>query len=130
MRIRVLIVEDNQANRELLCDWLEAEGYAVLTATNLVAAFAAVEEQSPHAVLLDVKLGGEDGLQLAKRMRHESRFRSIPIIAVTANAMLAEEERMLQAGCNAYVPKPIDFEKLRQHLQRWLVAASKAGFAS
>jgi two-component system cell cycle response regulator DivK len=123
MRHRILIVEDNQANRELLSDWLEAEGYEVRTATDLNTAFTAVESQNPHAVLLDVKLGADDGLKLAQWMRQEVRFRSIPVIAVTANAMVAEEERMLQAGCNAYVPKPIDFRLLRVGLERWLTAS-------
>lgn len=129
MRNRILIVEDNQANCELLCDWLEAEGYEVLTATDLGAAFAAVENQNPHAVLLDVKLGAEDGLRLAQQMRREVRSRHIPIIAVTAKAMIAEEERMLQAGCNAYVSKPIDFRLLRGHLEHWLSASRKSPFS-
>jgi CheY-like chemotaxis protein len=126
MRHRILIVEDNEANRELLADWLEAEGYEVLTAADLKSAVTAVENLNPRAVLLDVKLGAEDGLKLAQWMRQEVRFRNIPVIAVTANAMVAEEERMLQAGCNAYVPKPIDFRVLRQHLERWLADAVRA----
>lgn len=126
MRHRVLIVEDNQANRELLSDWLETEGYEVLTAIDLKTAFAAVENQKPRAVLLDVKLGADDGLKLARWMRQEVRFRSIPVIAVTAHAMVAEEERLLQAGCNAYVTKPIDFRLLRQHLGRWLATSEMA----
>jgi two-component system cell cycle response regulator DivK len=126
MRHRILSVEDNPANRELLSDWLETEGYEVLTAAVLPAAFLAVENENPHAVLLDVQLGGDDGLKLAQWMRQDPRFQSIPIVAVTANAMVTEEERLLQAGCNGYVPKPIDFQKLRQHLQRWLPASGVA----
>lgn len=122
MRHRVLIVEDNPANRELLSDWLEAEGCEVLTAADLKSAFTAVENQNLHAVLLDVQLGADDGLQLVQWMRREARFQRIPVIAVTAHAMVAEQERMLQAGCNDYVSKPIDFRGLRERLQRWLGA--------
>ena len=127
MRQRILIVEDNQANRELLSDWLETEGYQVLTAVDLKTAFAAVETQNPQAVLLDVQLGTDDGLQLAQWMRREARFQRIPVIAVTAHAMVAEESRILQAGCNGFVPKPIDFHVLRGGLKRWLADSGRAG---
>jgi len=123
---RVLIVEDNAANRELLSDWLEAEGYDVLTAADLKTAFSAVENQHPHAVLLDVQLGADDGLQLAHWMRRQARFQHLPVIAVTAHAMVAEESRILQAGCNGYVPKPIDFRQLRESLERCVAASGMA----
>jgi DNA-binding response OmpR family regulator len=65
MSHRILVGEDNQANRELLCDWLEAQGFEVLSAENLEEAFSTFKNRSPHAVLLDVKLGREDGLGFA-----------------------------------------------------------------
>lgn len=121
MKYRILVVEDDPLSRELLCDWLEAEGYEVLSATDLRAAMAMVEAEPPQAVLLDVRLGDEDGLSLAAWMRGRAKFQSIPIIAVTAHAMLTEQERILQAGCNTCVSKPVDFNLLNQNLQRWLV---------
>lgn len=121
MKYRILVVEDDPLSRELLCDWLEAEGYEVLSATDLRAAMAIVEAEPPQAVLLDVRLGDEDGLSLAAWMRGRAKFQSIPIIAVTAHAMLTEQERILQAGCNTCVSKPVDFNLLNQNLQRWLV---------
>ncbi len=121
MKYRILVVEDDPLSRELLCDWLEAEGYEVLSATDLSAAMAMVEAKPPQAVLLDVRLGDEDGLSLAAWMRRHAKLQSIPIIAVTAHAMLTEQERILQAGCNTCVSKPVDFELLNQSLQRWLV---------
>jgi len=126
MRHRILIVEDNPANRELLADWLELEGYEVVAAADLKSAFTAVENQNPHAVLLDIQLGAEDGLQLARWMRQQARFQRIPVIAVTAHAMVAEHERMLQAGCNDYVSKPIDFRTLRHYLEQWLTLSMPA----
>ena len=120
MKDRILVVEDDPLSRELLCDWLEAEGYEVLSATDLSAAMAMVEAKPPQAVLLDVRLGDEDGLSLAAWMRRHAKLQSIPIIAVTAHAMLTEQERILQAGCNTCVSKPVDFKLLNQNLQRWL----------
>jgi CheY-like chemotaxis protein len=116
MIYRILVVEDNPLNCELLCDWLETEGFAVLTAATLDEAFAALESQAPHAVLLDVQRGGEDGLSLAEWMRSDPRFRSLPIIAVTAHAMVTDQQRVMRAGCNACVSKPVDFKNLSRHL--------------
>jgi CheY-like chemotaxis protein len=124
MKHRILVVEDNLANRELLCDWLEAAGFEVRAAENLEQAFSALESQQPHAVLLDVQLGREDGLVFASRVRQEAKFRHIPILAVTAHAMVADHERVIQAGCNAYISKPIDFKLLRQHLDQRLGVAN------
>ena len=120
MKHRILVVEDNPLNRELLCDWLEAEGHEVLSAEDLGAAFRALEGQQPDAVLVDVQLGDEDGLSLAAWMRQQPRLCGVPVIAVTAHAMVTEQERFLQAGCNACVSKPVNFKLLSEQLERWL----------
>jgi len=120
MKHRILIVEDNPPNRELLADWLDAEGFEAAMATNLAEAFAALEEGNIHAVLLDVQLGAEDGLAVAARIRGDSALRDLPLIAVTAHAMVTDHERVLRAGCNACISKPIDFRSLREELERWL----------
>jgi CheY-like chemotaxis protein len=120
LKHRILVVEDNQPNRELLCDWLEAEGFEALAAENLEQAFAAFKDQPPHAVLLDVQLGPEDGLSLATWIRREPKLHNIPVIAVTAHAMVTDQERVLQAGCNACISKPVDFKLLGEQLERWL----------
>ncbi len=125
MKQRILVVEDNLANRELLCDWLEAEDFQVLAAENLEQGFAAFNTQPPQAVLLDIQLGSEDGLSLAKWIRRESKLRHIPVIAVTAHAMVTDQERVMQAGCNACISKPIDFKLLAGELERWLELSAK-----
>ena len=125
MTRRILVVEDNLANRELLCDWLEVEGFQVLTAENLEQAFAVFNVQPPQAVLLDVQLGSEDGLSLAKWIRQEPNLRHIPVIAVTAHAMVTDQERVIKAGCNACISKPIDFRLLAEVLERWLELSAK-----
>ena len=125
MKHRILVVEDNQPNRELLCDWLEAEGFEVVAAENLEQAFAAFKDQPPHAVLLDVQLGSEDGLSLATWIRRKPKLQNIPVIAVTAHAMVTDHERVIEAGCNACTSKPIDFKLLGKQLERWLDHATK-----
>lgn len=116
MKPRILVVEDNALSRELLCDWLETEGYEVASAADLKAAFAAVRSHQPHAVLLDIQVGADDGLALVTWIRQEPTFREIPVIAVTAHAMADERQRILQSGCNACLSKPIDFKALQKQL--------------
>ncbi|HKR32507.1 MAG TPA: response regulator [Terriglobales bacterium] len=120
MKHRVLVVEDNLANRELLCDWLEAEGFEVISAENLGQGFAAFTIQPPNVVLLDVQLGLDDGLSLARWIRQEPKIRHIPVIAVTAHAMVTEQARVIEAGCNSCISKPVDFKLLRKQIVRWL----------
>jgi CheY-like chemotaxis protein len=119
MKRRILVVEDNAANLELLVDWLESEDFQVQTATTLDEAFAAFKGEPPETVLLDVQLGPQDGLALAAWIRGEPKLRALPVIAVTAHAMLTDYERVMRAGCSACVSKPIDFRQLREQLARW-----------
>ena len=126
MSRRILVVEDNLLNRELLCDWLETEGFNVVAAETLGEAQAAFEDQPPELVLLDVQLGAEDGLSLAIWIRNHPRFRSVPVIAVTAHALVTDRQRVMKAGCNACVSKPIDFKLLSNYLQVSLPQRSPA----
>jgi two-component system, sensor histidine kinase and response regulator len=123
---RILVVEDNALNRELLCDWLEAQDYAVLSAEDLGGAQRLLQGEQLDAVLLDVQLGNEDGLSLAAWMRQQPRFSGIPVIAVTAHALVTEQQRFLQSGCNACISKPIDFKLLHRELGKWLVPLQKS----
>jgi CheY-like chemotaxis protein len=116
----ILVVEDNELNRELLCDWLEVEGYEVWFAADLKASYEILSKRLPDAVLLDINLGKDDGLDLLEWMRQKTERCEIPVIAVTAHALAAEQERILKAGCRACLSKPIDFQLLREELKRWL----------
>jgi two-component system cell cycle response regulator/two-component system cell cycle response regulator DivK len=120
MKHRILVVEDQSSNRELLREWLHAEGYEVLAVGDLQSGVAAVLRLLPHAVLLDLELGSDDGLRLAAWVRKHPQFHSIPIIAVTGHVMLGDQERIFESGCNACISKPVDFRLLRSSLQRWL----------
>jgi two-component system cell cycle response regulator DivK len=127
---RILVVEDNALNRELLCDWLESEGHEVVSVEDLRAAFRTLENQQPDAVLLDVQLGDEDGLSLAAWMRQQPKLCRIPVIAVTAHALVTEHQRFLQAGCNACISKPVNFKLLSEQLERWLNSRWKSPSAT
>ncbi len=120
MKQRILIVEDNPLNSELLRDWLEIEGYITVIAPNLNAGFAALKSQQPHAVLLDVQLGAEDGLSLVSWMRQQPALNEVPVIAVTAQVMLSDRQRILDSGCDGIVAKPVDFHVLQDQLRVWL----------
>jgi CheY-like chemotaxis protein len=117
---RILVVEDNALNSELLKDWLEMEGYTAQCVQDLSNAYRSLEQELPDAILLDVQLGNEDGLTLSSWVRKQQRLCEIPVIAVTAHAMVNEHQRFLHAGCNACVSKPINFKLLREELNRWL----------
>ena len=125
MKRRILVVEDNLPNQELLCDWLEAHGFEALAAQNLEQAFLALKNEPLHAVLLDVQLGPEDGLSVATKIRRDPELWSLPVIAVTAHAMVTDQERVIRAGCNACVSKPVDFNSLAKQLERWLQYTAK-----
>ena len=125
MKHRILVVEDNPLNHELLCDWLEAKGHEVLSAEDIGAARQILESQPLDAVLLDVQLGDEDGLSLAVWMRKQPKLCRIPVIAVTAHALVTEQQRFLQAGCNACIPKPVNFKLLGEQLESWLSPLQK-----
>jgi two-component system cell cycle response regulator DivK len=116
----ILVVEDNQLNRELLCDWLEVEGYEVWSAADLKSSYEVFSKRLPDAVLLDINLGKDNGLDLVAWIRQKPETREIPVIGVTAHALVAEQERILEAGCGACLSKPINFQLLREELNRWL----------
>jgi len=116
----ILVVEDNQLNCELLCDWLEVEGYEVWSAAGLKVSYEVLAKRLPDAVLLDINLGAENGLDLVAWMRQKPELGEIPVIAVTAHALVTEQEGILQAGCRACLSKPIDFQLLREELERCL----------
>ena len=122
MKHSILVVEDNRPNRELLCDWLEVEGYEVWSAADLKTSFGIFPKRLPDVVLLDINLGDENGLDLVAWMRQRPETLHIPVIAVTAHALVAEQEVILQAGCKACLAKPINFKSLRELLSHWLPA--------
>jgi CheY-like chemotaxis protein len=108
MKKRILVVEDNPLNLELVTDLLEAGGYAVCTARTAEEAFRAALDLSPDLILMDVSLPGQDGLAATRGLKADPATRHLSIIALTAHAMKGDEEVALRAGCDGYLAKPID----------------------
>ena len=122
-KICVLVVEDNLMNLEMLTEWLEISGYDVVAATSLATARQAFQRRLPSIVLLDIRLGPEDGTDFVAWLRGE--FNQTPVIAVTAHALREEQERILKAGCNAVISKPVDLGALGVEIRRWLALSAK-----
>jgi two-component system cell cycle response regulator DivK len=119
---RVLIVEDNEKSMKLFRDVLQATGYSTLEATTGEEAIELALSQAPALVLMDVQLPGIDGVEALERMRQNERTASIPVLALTAQAMSGDRERFLEAGFDGYLAKPVDVRELiqavREHCDR------------
>ena len=122
----VLVVEDNDRNMKLLRDVLQATGYRTLEASTGRQALLLAKHR-PDLILMDVRLPDMDGLEALRMVRADARTASIPVVAVTAQAMKGDRERFLQAGFDGYLPKPLDVDELLaavdQHCGRAHVAA-------
>lgn len=107
----VLIVEDNPNSRKLIRDLLQVSGYTILEATDGKQGVALAKEKRPDLILMDIQLPVMDGLEATRILKADKKTREIPIVALTAYAMEGDEERILQAGCEGYLPKPIDVQE-------------------
>ena len=120
--VRVLIVEDNDKNMKLVRDVLQATGYSTLEATTGEEAIELSLSQAPALVLMDVQLPGIDGVEALERLRQNERTASIPVLALTAQAMSGDRERFLEAGFDGYLAKPVNVGELidavREHCDR------------
>jgi two-component system cell cycle response regulator DivK len=114
---RILYIEDNLGNRMLVRRILEAEGYTIIEATDGPAGLEIAAQEEFDLILLDINLPEIDGYDLARRMRSMSNLDDVPILAVTANVMHGDKERTLEAGCDGFIPKPIDVDKLPELIQ-------------
>jgi two-component system, cell cycle response regulator DivK len=105
---RVLVVDDNAVNRRLLQVLLRSRGYEVCEAASAPEAFATLVEKPSDIILMDIRLPGMDGLTATRKLKADPATRDIPIVAVTSYAMKGDEEKAREAGCCAYVTKPVD----------------------
>jgi two-component system cell cycle response regulator DivK len=119
---RILIVEDNEKNMKLFRDVLVATGYRTLEATTGGEAVDMASEHAPALVLMDIQLPDLDGVQALHRLRADARTATIPVLALTAQAMHGDRERFLAAGFDGYISKPVNVHDLlgtvRQHCDR------------
>jgi CheY-like chemotaxis protein len=119
MAERVLIVDDNPTNLKLVAYLVKANGYEVDTAVDADTAMAAIAANRPRVILMDLQLPGVDGLELTRRLKADPATRDISIIAVTAYAMKGDQEKAIDAGCDAYVTKPIDTRALPELIAKF-----------
>ena len=110
--IHILYIEDNAENRLLVRRILEAEGYSMIEAEDGPSGLEMATRMQPDLILLDINLPEIDGYDLARRFRDTPSLRQVPILAVTAMVMKGDRERTLEAGCNGYIQKPIDVDRL------------------
>lgn len=116
----VLCIEDNKVNMLLVSRIVEAEGYHLLRAEDGPSAMKVLNESTPDIILLDVNIPGIHGLDLARMIKDEPRLGDIPLIATTANVLVGDKERCLEAGCDEYLPKPLDIRRLREVMHEYL----------
>ena len=121
---RILLVEDNEMNRDMLSRRLIRRGHDVTMAIDGPAGIACAIENRPDLILMDISLPGMDGWEVTKVLRSRPETASIPIIALTAHAMEIDRQQSLEVGCNDYDTKPIDLARLLVKIDALLVAES------
>jgi CheY-like chemotaxis protein len=119
---RILIVEDNEMNRDVLSRRLTRRGFEVMVAADGTQGLALAHQHAPDLILLDLGLPEVDGWECARLLKSDRVTQHIPIIALTAHAMVGDRERALAAGCDDFDTKPIDFAGLLARIDRLLAA--------
>jgi len=117
---RILIVEDNEMNRDALSRRLRRQGYEVLIATAGLDGLRMAHDTPPDLILMDLGMPDIDGWECAKRLKSDVATSAIPIIALTAHAMLDDRQKALDAGCDDFDTKPINFPGLLEKMKRLL----------
>ena len=117
----ILLVEDNEMNRDMLCRRLRRAGYEVAEASDGLAALQ-MAGMGPDLILMDMSIPEVDGWEVARRLKAKPQTATIPIIALTAHVMAGDRERALEAGCDDYETKPIEFDRLRTKIEALLAA--------
>ena len=133
MPLQILIADDDQSIRQFIRDYLELQGYAVITAVNGEEAFSLVEKYHPHLLISDIKMPKKDGYDLVKQLRQKPQFRLLPVIFLTQRSSTAERILGYQVGCDVYLPKPFEIEELaaivRYLLERSQILQSELWFS-
>ena len=114
---RILLVEDNEMNRDMLSRRLQKKGYEVLIAEDGEAGVSMAASERPDLILMDMSLPKVDGWEATRRIKGDPTTASVPVIALTAHVMAGDRDKALEAGCDDYDSKPIDFERLLGKMQ-------------
>ena len=117
---KVLVVDDSKTELMFMTDLLQKSGFTVRTAENAEDAFRRLAEDKPDLILMDIQLPGMDGLTLTRMLKARPDHRKTIIVALTAYAMKGDEDRLLAAGCDGYVSKPIDTRTFPDTVARYL----------
>jgi two-component system cell cycle response regulator DivK len=122
MMSRILLVEDNEMNRDMLSRRLERKAYEVIIAIDGQAGVNMASSESPDLILMDLSLPVIDGWEATRQIKANPTTQSIPVIALTAHAMAGDEQKALQAGCDDYDTKPVNFQRLLGKIETLLNA--------
>ncbi len=125
MKEKILIIEDNSQNVRLLKMALRAKGYTLLEAADGEEALDMAINNKPDLIIMDIQLPKVNGVEVTKKLRQMSDFKQTPIIAVTAYAMKGDEEKIMKAGCDAYLSKPINTRQLPEIVAKMLLQRQK-----
>ena len=123
---KILLVEDNDFNRDMLSRRLQRRGYEIVSVADGEQAIRLAPTHMPDLILMDINLPGMDGWEATRRLRANERTASIPIIALTAHAMTGDREKTISAGCDEYETKPVNFEGLLSKMEGLLATRQKA----
>jgi len=126
MATRILLVEDNEMNRDMLSRRLERRGYEVLLALDGAAGVAAAREQRPDLVLMDIGLPVMDGYAATRALKADPATSAIPVIALTASAMVGDREKCFEAGCDDYDTKPVELPRLLAKIEASLARTGRS----
>ena len=126
---KILLVEDNEMNRDMLSRRLARRGYEVVVAVDGEAGVRMAQSEAPAIILMDMSLPGLDGWDATRQIKADPATRGVPVIALTAHAMSGDREKSLAAGCDDFDTKPVDFERLLGKIQALLGGASGGGAA-
>lgn len=121
---KVLYVEDNPDNRNLIRRVLNADGYDMIEASKAEQAIEKLENEKVDLILMDINMPDVDGYTLTAKIKKIEKFSKIPIVAVTANVMRGDREKSLEAGCDGYIQKPIDIDTLTQQIERFIIRST------
>jgi two-component system, cell cycle response regulator DivK len=120
---KILLVEDNEMNRDMLSRRLQRKGYEVLIAVDGGEGIEMAHSQTPDLILMDMSLPVLDGWEATRRLKAAPETSRIPVIALTAHAMASDREKAIEAGCDDYDTKPIELPRLLGKIEAWLAGA-------
>jgi CheY-like chemotaxis protein len=118
--LKILLVEDNEMNRDMLSRRLQRKGYSVITAEDGEKGLSLARSEAPDLILMDISLPAMSGWEVTRLLKADEATRHIPIIALTAHAWITDREKALEAGCDEYDTKPVEFGRLSEKMDSLL----------